>query len=63
MGRHWQTLRGRTKVEVYEKLRVILDAELPFWSIINPKNKKDAKKSMVLDPATKEWVLQVEFHK
>ncbi len=63
MGRHWQTLRGRTKLEVCLKLRPILDAELPLWSIIDPKNKKDAKKSMMYDQERKEWVLRVEFHK
>jgi hypothetical protein len=63
MGRHWQTLRGKTKLEVYLKLRPILDEEIGFWSAISPRNKKDAKKAMEYDEEKKEWVLRVCFEK
>ena len=48
-------VRGRTKFEVYERYKELMQDDSWDW---HPRNKKDAKKSMVRDPDTEEWVLR-----
>ena len=48
-------MRGRTKFEVYERYQELMQDDNWTW---HPHNKKDAKKAMVQDPHTKEWVLR-----
>ena len=47
-------VRGRTKFEVYERYQELMQDDSWDW---HPRNKKDAKKLMVRDPDTEEWVL------
>jgi len=48
-------VRGGTKYQVYEKYQELMQNDSWTW---HPHNKKDAKKAMIQDPQTKEWVLR-----